>query len=191
MPTFLGASGWRCTPDEHPLDGASNRHATWCRSHHSRTIDLRLAIALADTGTIRWNYFGLSERTERHRLRRHAHASSAPSPVVAAMIPPPRIHVYIPPAVYGFRHSPASLVVCHNDASWHLHSAPPLAHQARAWCTSSSSLYPHLHLCRGRQRVQHPHALRQLRQPQRTTCPLQPRSTSHLRAISSRSEPVR
>jgi hypothetical protein len=94
----------------------------------------------------------------------------------------------------GSGHCPASLVACRSDASWHVHSAPPSAHKARALCTSSTYVVAcaPAHVIE-LERVQHHrvHVLRQRSHPRRTTRPPQSGSSSRFRAISSQPEPVR
>jgi hypothetical protein len=91
------------------------------------------------------------------------------------------------PTCCGSGHSPASLVACRSDASWHFHSAPPSARKDRPCARHLVACAP----TRSEQVVQHQRVIRQRSQPWRTTCPPQRSSSSRLRAISSRPEPVR
>jgi hypothetical protein len=94
------------------------------------------------------------------------------------------------PICCGSGHSPASLVACRSDASWHLHSVPPSVPKHAPCARHLVALVPPLSPCR-RPASPASCALRQLRQPRRTTCPPLRSSSSRCRAIQSRPEPVK
>ena len=87
-------------------------------------------------------------------------------------------------------HSPASLVACRSDASWHLHSAPPSARKDRPCARHLVACAP-ARTVELERVVQHQRVLHQRSQPRRTTCPPQRSSSSRFRAMCSRPEPVR
>ena len=130
----------------------------------------------------------------RPRLSPHAPGGSPPHAVATSqqLQRPPRSSPSRDsrPICCRSGHSPASLVACRSDASWHLHSAPPSARKDRPCARHLVACAP-ARTVELERVVQHQRVLRQRSQPRRTTCPPQRSSSSRFRAISSRPEPVR